>query len=71
MTVAQSIFRPLQARATARRHTFQNLVALFREWRIRARGRADLATLDDRQLRDIGLTRCDVGREISKPFWRA
>lgn len=71
MTVAQSIFRPLQARAMTRRRTLANLIALYKEWRIRARGRADLAALDDRQLRDIGLTRCDVGREISKPFWRA
>jgi uncharacterized protein YjiS (DUF1127 family) len=29
-----------------------------------------LAMLDDHMLKDIGLTRMDVEREISKPFWR-
>jgi uncharacterized protein YjiS (DUF1127 family) len=30
-----------------------------------------LATLCDRSLRDIGLTRYDADREARKPFWRA
>lgn len=42
----------------------------IREWRRRARSRAELAALDDRTLRDIGLTRADVWAEIDKPFWR-
>jgi uncharacterized protein YjiS (DUF1127 family) len=46
------------------------IVGLFREWRRRARSRAELAALDDRTLRDIGLTRVDLWREIDKPFWR-
>ena len=48
------------------RHTF----AALREWRRRAHGRTALARLDDRMLRDIGLTRADALREIDKPFWR-
>ncbi len=44
--------------------------AVVREWHRRSRDRAKLAMLDDRMLRDIGLTRCDVWREINKPFWR-
>ncbi len=32
--------------------------------------RRALAELDDRMLRDVGLSRADVEREISKPFWR-
>jgi uncharacterized protein YjiS (DUF1127 family) len=40
------------------------------EWRRLSRSRADLARLDDRMLRDIGVTRVDVWREINKPFWR-
>jgi uncharacterized protein YjiS (DUF1127 family) len=31
----------------------------------------ELAGLSDRDLRDIGVTRYDAGREIAKPFWRA
>lgn len=46
------------------------LWAALTEWRRRARGRRELAQLPDRELRDIGLTRDDVMRECSKPFWR-
>jgi uncharacterized protein YjiS (DUF1127 family) len=35
-----------------------------------ARCRRGLARLDDRMLKDIGLNRADVEREIGKPFWR-
>ncbi len=38
-------------------------------WHERARGRRRLMELDDRLLKDIGLTRADVARETSKPFW--
>jgi MFS family permease len=39
-------------------------------WIARAGERRDLARLDDRMLRDIGITRLDVLRERRKPFWR-
>jgi uncharacterized protein YjiS (DUF1127 family) len=39
-------------------------------WHERARQRRDLQRLNDRMLRDIGLTRADVMAESSKPFWR-
>jgi uncharacterized protein YjiS (DUF1127 family) len=39
-------------------------------WQDRRRQRSTLARLDDRMLRDIGLTCADVDGEISKPFWR-
>lgn len=42
-----------------------------RQWSARARQRADLAELDERMLRDVGLTRHDVLRETGKPPWRA
>jgi uncharacterized protein YjiS (DUF1127 family) len=44
--------------------------AVLREWRRRRNGRLELARLDDRMLRDIGLTRLDAEYEINKPFWR-
>ena len=47
------------------------ILALLREWRRRARDRAQLASLDDRMLRDIGLTRADAEFLGSKPFWRS
>jgi len=37
----------------------------------RRRQRHFLALLDERGMRDIGLTRSDVMREVEKPFWRA
>lgn len=40
----------------------------WREWR---RSRQMLLTLDDRELRDIGLTRLDAWQEWKKPFWRS
>lgn len=39
-------------------------------WYDRVASRNQLVNLDDRMLRDIGLTRADVDQELSKPFWR-
>ena len=39
-------------------------------WQARAQDRAHLDTLDDRLLKDVGLSRTDVDEEIAKPFWR-
>jgi uncharacterized protein YjiS (DUF1127 family) len=41
-----------------------------REWRQRGRERAQLAMLDDRMLRDIGLTHADREFLANKPFWK-
>ena len=43
---------------------------VLRQWRRRSRERAELAALDDRTLRDIGLTRADANYLGNKPFWR-
>jgi len=40
-------------------------------WQHRANQRRALAQLDDRMLRDLGLSRADVVWESCKPFWRA
>jgi uncharacterized protein YjiS (DUF1127 family) len=40
-------------------------------WNDRGRDRRHLASLDDRMLRDIGLSRADVEREYRKSFWQA
>lgn len=39
-------------------------------WLARRRQRLDLGQLDDRMLKDLGLSRADVAREAGKPFWR-
>jgi uncharacterized protein YjiS (DUF1127 family) len=44
---------------------------VFRTWLQRSRQRRTLAELDDRMLRDIGLTRSQAQREAERPFWSA
>jgi uncharacterized protein YjiS (DUF1127 family) len=39
-------------------------------WRSRVETRRAMSMLSDHVLRDIGLTRADVDREVMKPFWR-
>jgi uncharacterized protein YjiS (DUF1127 family) len=39
-------------------------------WLERARQRRHLGELDDRLLRDIGLSRAEVENEVSRPFWQ-
>jgi uncharacterized protein YjiS (DUF1127 family) len=46
------------------------LWAVLRCWRARLRERRSLAAMDERLLRDIGITRLDRARECAKPFWR-
>lgn len=46
------------------------LIDLLLEWQERARQRYALRSMDDRMLRDIGLSRADIEGESSKPFWR-
>ena len=39
-------------------------------WQRRHKDRQHLLSLDDRLLRDIGISCADVENEASKPFWR-
>ena len=48
----------------------QWMFATFREWRRRSRDRAQLARLDHRMLRDIGLSHAEREFLANKPFWR-
>jgi uncharacterized protein YjiS (DUF1127 family) len=47
-----------------------SFIALVRQWLRRSRTRSDIAELDERMLRDIGLTRHDVLIESHKHFWQ-
>jgi len=42
----------------------------LRAWALGAGAPAELAALDDRMLKDIGLTRADAEFLGNKPFWR-
>lgn len=46
------------------------LLAVLVAWEARLRERDHLAHLDERLLRDVGLTRADVQRQTELPFWR-
>ena len=46
------------------------IVATLREWRRRRVARYELASLDERTLRDIGLDPGVVDYEVGRSFWR-
>ena len=66
---------PLGTAAATPRPASGNLVRraldLIVEWRARARERRELASLDHRSLRDMGLDHAAVWAECEKPWWRA
>jgi uncharacterized protein YjiS (DUF1127 family) len=73
MTITRSALREQQGRspkeaAVALVHRAVRTVEL---WRRRAAMRGDLACLDDRMLKDIGMSREQALAEARKPFWRA
>jgi uncharacterized protein YjiS (DUF1127 family) len=61
---------PQRQAVVALADAWDHAVATFHGWRRRARERAELAALDDRMLKDIGLTRADAEFLSDKPFWR-
>jgi uncharacterized protein YjiS (DUF1127 family) len=65
------------ARSRHRHRSIERLTSvleMIQAWRARRRDRrilADMAEVDHYLLDDIGVTRTDLLREASKPFWRA
>jgi uncharacterized protein YjiS (DUF1127 family) len=49
---------------------FSGVLTFLLEAIERQRTRRDLAALDDRMLRDIGLSRYDVEMELRRPWWK-
>lgn len=73
---------PISAAARTWRRWFDDGMALLRAdtaslfgllvtWQKRSRYRIELASLDDRSLKDVGISRSDRDWEVAKPFWRA
>ena len=48
----------------------QSLVHTLQLWRSRVRERHGFTVIDERDLRDFGISRWEVERELAKPFWR-
>jgi uncharacterized protein YjiS (DUF1127 family) len=53
----------------AAQHSLRRLIASIETVRERLRSRRELESLDDRTLRDVGLTRAEVIAEIDRPLW--
>ena len=66
-----TIARPQLPPVTLTGGFFQRLVSRAALWAERRRQRRRLAMLDDRMLKDIGLSRADIWLEVEKPFWQA
>jgi uncharacterized protein YjiS (DUF1127 family) len=66
-TIARPQLPPLDLRGGS----FRRLVNLLALWAERRRQRHHLARLDERMLKDVGLSRADIWIEVEKPFWRA
>jgi uncharacterized protein YjiS (DUF1127 family) len=63
-------FARLPRVAFVRRYTLHRAVLLLALWYDRHLQRHDLALLDTRMLRDLGLDADEARRECAKPFWR-
>jgi len=62
--------RPVEAPRGRWRLILGSIVATLREWRRRSVDRSQLAGLDERTLRDIGLDPGIVHYEMYQSFWR-
>jgi uncharacterized protein YjiS (DUF1127 family) len=62
--------RPVAAPDARWRLMLGSIVATLRDWRRRSIERAELARLDQRTLRDIGVDPGAVEYEIRQSFWR-
>ena len=62
--------RPVEAPHARWRVILGSIVATLREWRRRSVNRSQLASLDERTLRDIGVDPSIVDYEMRQSFWR-
>ena len=60
---------PIRTHGT-RRGVLAAVWSVLCKWQERIETRQHVRMLDDRLLRDIGMTPGDVENEIAKPFWR-
>lgn len=56
--------------AAATTHSLDLILETLALWRHRITTRRELARLDERMMRDIGVSQFDVEHETSKAFWQ-
>jgi uncharacterized protein YjiS (DUF1127 family) len=66
--VGVSATSPIRARV---RNLLVRIVDTLFVWHARSSDRRRLLGMDDRILRDIGVTRIAIRQEAMKPFWRS
>jgi len=66
----RALFSPRETLATRSAQALRKVVATIATWIERNRMRRRLLNLDDRMLRDVGISRAEVHGEATKPFWR-
>lgn len=71
MTATTDSFLGTAAGRRASASPLAGLIDTLRLWRKRSIERAQLAAMNHRELRDLGMSECDVYQEMNKPFWRA
>lgn len=49
----------------------KGILGMLKHWRQRSRSRQALVELDERLLRDVGLTASEAHNECLLPFWRS
>jgi uncharacterized protein YjiS (DUF1127 family) len=54
----------------ARPFSIGTMINVLMDWGDRARERRQLDGLGDHMLKDLGVSRVEVEREVNKPFWR-
>ena len=62
---------PASCREKTGRHMLSSLARTVEIWLVRRDRRQELSSLDDKQLKDVGISREDARREAGKPFWRS
>lgn len=64
-------FRTWPVATAVARDVLRRMAAILRIWRRRACERRHLAVMDERLLKDIGVTSLDARREANRRFWQA
>ena len=64
-------YNPTHSSFTARMTTAaRSMLRTLELWRSRIRERGSFTVVDERDLRDLGMSRWQFERELAKPFWR-